>query len=66
MAMLNPLFQRDEEKSIRSTVEDAAELARALRLGPVRFVWTDGATAFGMYMVPNSLFLTRWGRFVGG
>lgn len=56
----------DERKEIRTNDEDAFTIAMALKEGAVRFVWTDGYTAHGVYMVPSSLFKVRYGKFSGG
>lgn len=45
---------------IGSNKRDAAKIAKALEDGPVMFSWTEGATHFDFYMVPNRYFNTMF------
>lgn len=56
---------RDHEEA-RTNEESAQMLADNLRLGPVRFIWTDGYTAHGVYLVPARDIKTRLGKWTGG
>jgi hypothetical protein len=48
------------EGCIQTYPKDAAQIAEALREGPVMFSWTDGSTQYDLYMVPVSSFKTRF------
>lgn len=42
----------DQYGFVTTDQDDARLIAGALEYGPVRFVWTDGTSAYPIYLVP--------------
>jgi hypothetical protein len=59
-------MQTKTDNYVRSTWEDAVVLAKALRKGPVRAIWTDGITEHGLYFLPQQFVVTRPPKLCGG